>query len=209
MATILGNTQVFVTAILSFFIFKEKLTLRYFAAAITGMIGVVLLIGVGSDIVIAGRYLHGVIYGLATGLFYANFIVTIKAVGPQAQRQFLPFMAWLSVFSAIAFLVVIQVEGGQVMPPDLRSWLLLLALAIVAQSVGWWLISQSLPRVDGARAGLLLLTQPVLATVWGMLFFAEWMTILQIIGAIVTLTAIYFGSVRAKQSRTPAPNPSQ
>jgi hypothetical protein len=29
-----------------------------------------------------------------------------------------------------------------------------------------------------------------------MLFFGEWMTVLQIVGAVITLTAIYFGSLR-------------
>jgi drug/metabolite transporter (DMT)-like permease len=202
MATILGNTQVFATAILSFFIFKEKLTLRYFLAAFTGMIGVILLIGVGSDIEIAGRYLHGVLYGLATGLFYANYIVTLKSVGSLQRSGFLPIMAWTSLFSAIAFLAVIAFEGGRFLPPDLFSWLMLIALALVAQTVGWWLIAQSLSHVDGSRAGLLLLLQPVLATVWGMLFFAEWMTALQIIGAVVTLVAIYLGSLRQRPRPT-------
>ena len=198
MATILGNTQVFSTAILSFFIFKEKLTLRYFLAALMGMIGVVLLIGIGSDIEIAGRYLHGVLYGLATGLFYANYIVTLKSVGPLQRSGFLPVMAWTSLFAAIAFLVVIPFEEGPFLPPDLFSWVMLLVLALVAQSVGWWLIAQSLSHVDGSRAGLLLLLQPVLATIWGMLFFAEWMTTLQTVGAVITLVAIYFGSLRQR-----------
>lgn len=206
MATILGNTQVFSTAILSFFIFKEKLTPRYFVAAVTGMVGVILLIGVGSDIEIAGRYLHGVLYGLATGLFYANYIVTLKSIGPLQSSGFLPIMAWTSLFAAVAFLAVIGFEKGRFLPPDLFSWLMLIVLALVAQSVGWWLISQSLSHVDGSRAGLLLLLQPVLATVWGMLFFAEWMTVLQIVGAVVTLAAIYFGSLRQRPRPIPVPN---
>ena len=37
MATILGNTQVFATSVLSIFIFKERLTLRFILAAISAM----------------------------------------------------------------------------------------------------------------------------------------------------------------------------
>jgi drug/metabolite transporter (DMT)-like permease len=34
MATILGNTQVFATALVSFFLFKDRLTVRYFISAV-------------------------------------------------------------------------------------------------------------------------------------------------------------------------------
>jgi drug/metabolite transporter (DMT)-like permease len=43
---------------------------------------------------------------------------------------------------------------------------------------------------------LALLLQPTMATVWGFMFFSEILGPLQLLGAAVTLTAIYFGSIR-------------
>ncbi|MEW5995163.1 MAG: EamA family transporter, partial [Candidatus Zixiibacteriota bacterium] len=60
----------------------------------------------------------------------------------------------------------------------------------------WWAIASSLPKINASRSGLALLLQPVLATVWGVLFFGEYLTPIQIAGALITLAAIYVGSVR-------------
>jgi drug/metabolite transporter (DMT)-like permease len=47
-----------------------------------------------------------------------------------------------------------------------------------------------------SRAGLILLAQPALATVWGALFFDELLTARQAAGAVLTLAAIALGSRR-------------
>jgi drug/metabolite transporter (DMT)-like permease len=41
-----------------------------------------------------------------------------------------------------------------------------------------------------------LLLQPSLATIWGVLFFAENLGLIQYIGASIILIAIYLGSVK-------------
>jgi len=197
MATILANTQVFATAVLSFFIFKEKLTLKFFSAAVSAIIGVVLLIGVGSDFELTQLYLRGVFYGLLTGLFYANYLVTIKHAGHKmASMDFIVLMAWTSLFSSVFLGVTGVVEGETMLPPSFYAVLILFALALVAQALGWWAISTSLSKIEGSQSGLILLLQPVLATVWGVIFFGEYLTLIQLIGGLVTLTAIYIGSVR-------------
>jgi len=68
LSTILGNTQVFASAILGFFIFKDRLTIKFFLAAVAAMAGVVLLAGIGSAIEFTDLYTRGIFYGLMTGL---------------------------------------------------------------------------------------------------------------------------------------------
>ncbi len=200
MATILANTQVFGTAVLSWLVFKEKLSLKFFVAAACAVLGVVLLIGVGSDLELTSVYLKGVAFGLLTGLVYAHYIVALKAAGHKKEAlSFLTLMAWTSLFSALFLGGTGLLEPDRFMPPDWFSVGILLALGLVAQAVGWWAISSSLPRIDASRSGLALLLQPVLATVWGVIFFAERLTSIQIGGAAVTLMAIYVGSVKARK----------
>ena len=208
MSTILANTQVFGTAVLSYFIFKERLRLGFFIAAGSAIVGVIMLIGVGSDIDFSPEYLRGVVFGLLTGVAYAHYIVTLKVAGQREGKpgSFITLMAWTSLFSAL-FLGAASLitERDVFMPPDLFTLFILFSLALVAQAVGWWAISQSLPRIDASRGGLALLLQPVLATVWGVIFFAEHLSLLQIIGAAITLGAIYVGTVRRKVKPPPAP----
>jgi drug/metabolite transporter (DMT)-like permease len=47
-----------------------------------------------------------------------------------------------------------------------------------------------------SRAGLVLLAQPVLATIWGALFFDEILSPRQIGGAALTILAIGLGSTK-------------
>jgi len=201
MATILANTQVFWTAILSFFIFKEKLSLKFFSSAIAAIIGVALLAGYGSEIEFSLRYIEGVLFGLATGIVYANYLVTLKVAGQREDRpHFVTLVAWVSLFGAVILGLSGWVESDPFLPPDGRTWLVLIALAVVAQALGWWAIASGLPRIDISKGGLILLLQPVLATVWGFFLFSEYLTWIQLIGAVVTLTAIYVGSTRTRRS---------
>ncbi len=203
-ATILANTQVFGTAVLSFFIFKEKLSAKFLTSAVGAFGGVALLIGLGSEIDMSGRYLRGVLYGLITGLCYANYLVTLKyASHKQTLPDFVILMGWVSFFMALFLGSATLIENRVFFPPDLYSLFLLLLLGLIPQTIGWWSISTGLAKINTSQAGLILLLQPVLATFWGIMFFDERLTLMQWLGALLTLTAIYIGSV----SRNKPPEP--
>jgi drug/metabolite transporter (DMT)-like permease len=197
MATILANTQVFATAVLSFFIFREKLTVKFFAAALSALVGVALLVGVVSDIEFSVLYLRGVIFGLVTGLVYANYLVTLKFTRVKFSGvQVITFMSWTSIFTAVFLGLSAWIETAPAVPRDLHTYLILFLLALVAQALGWWAIFGSFSQIRASRAGLILLLQPILATVWGILFFGEQFAPTQFLGAAVTIAAIYYGSTR-------------
>ncbi|MBD3333831.1 EamA family transporter [candidate division GN15 bacterium] len=205
MATILGNTQVFATAVLSFLFFKEKLTGRFFIAAITGFIGVVLLVGVGSELHFTTTYIQGIIYGLLTGVAYANYLLTVRMAGARHSRpEPVTFMAWTSLFSAVfLFPASLITEPDRIWPGTHPDMLWVVALALVAQAGGWIIISRSLPRLPGATGGLVLLLQPVLATIWGVYLLNEELLPLQLLGAAITLGAIYLGTRRRSRLNKP------
>jgi len=197
MATILANTQVFVVALLGVVVFRERLSPKFLAAAVSAIVGIILLIGVGSTVEFGGKYVAGVVYGLLTGVVYGSYIVVMKIIGHRGDRpDFRTLMAWTSLITALFLGLAATAEGTSVMPPDLYSWSILFALALVVQVLGWWAIANSLPRLVASRSSLSLLLQPLLATVWGVLFFGEYLTVIQIAGGVITLGAIYVGSVR-------------
>ena len=202
MSTILGNTQVFMTAILSLLIFKEKLTLRFWAASLAAIGGVVLLIGLFSrDVDFSETYLLGIVFGLATGVVYAHYIITMRwSAHREGAPDILVFMAWTSLFSALFLGISTVIESAPAIPPDTASWLYLISLGLVAQGLGWWAITSSLAKTVASRAGLVLLLQPTLAMVWGVLIFSEQFTFAQAIGAVITLAAIYFGGLRSQKA---------
>lgn len=198
MATILGNTQVFGSAILSYLLFRERLTIRFFVAASLGLVAVALLVGLLSrEVVFGPAYLTGIIFGLVTGIAYAGFIVSLKMAGRLLDKpDTMVVMTYGSMATAACLGIVNLLEGETFLPGDPVSWLPLAGLGIVVHVVGWWLISDSLRLVQTNRASLLLLLQPTLATIMGALLFQEQLAGLQILGAALTLVAIYYGSVR-------------
>jgi drug/metabolite transporter (DMT)-like permease len=60
--------------------------------------------------------------------------------------------------------------------------------------------------VRRSLAGLTLLLQPLLASVWDVLFFRHPVTILQGAGAVVTLVAIYLGTIASPAEAGQQPN---
>lgn len=197
MSTVLASTQVFCTAILSAVLFGERIRPRFVAAAVAGILGVALLVGVGSPVAFTPDYVRGIGYGLLTGVLYAGFLVSMRHAGrlPDAPAA-VTTMAWMSVVAAVLLGVSTRIEGGMMAPVDAGGWVRVVLLALLAQAVGWLVISMALPRVPGSTGAILLLMQPVLATVWGALLFDETLTALQIIGMAITLVAVYVGSMR-------------
>lgn len=198
MATMLGNTQVFGTAVLSFFIFKERLSLSFLLSSLVAMIGVALLVGIGSGGVdFNSSYLKGVFYGLLTGLAYSHYIVSLKKAGTQPEEpSIVIMMAAVSIISATFLGIGSIFEEAPFMPANGMTWLLLVALGVFVQALSWLLIVNSFKQLETHRAALVLLLQPILAMVWGYIFFDELLTAGQILGALITLSAIYVGSMR-------------
>ncbi|MCP4151993.1 MAG: DMT family transporter [bacterium] len=201
MATMLGNTQVFSTAVLSVFIFKEKITGRFIAAAVVALVGVTMLVGLWSEsVVFSSSYLRGIVLGLLTGLMYALYMVGIKKAGAdESKPEPIAVVTWLCLTAALFSGIGSIFEKGAFMPPDGRSVLWLVLLGVVVQALAWWLIAHVLRAIPIHLASLVLLSQPVLAIVWGYLIFAETLVPLQIAGAIITLAAIYAGSLKSKK----------
>lgn len=196
LATILASTQVFNTAILNWIFVGEKPRGRFFFAAAAGLFGVALLAGVGSDIALSGDYLRGVLLGLATGLAYGSYLLTTRHLGRrEPPLSPITIVAWLSLGGAASSGLICLFENDPFLPATVTAWAALLALGIAVQAGGWWAIATALPRVRGATGGLVLLLQPVLATVWGGLLFGERLAPLQLLGALLTLGAIYAGTL--------------
>lgn len=201
MATILGNTQVFASALISYAVFKEKLTIRFFIAAVAGLVGVALLTGAFSArMQLTPQFLWGVSLGLLTGIAYALYITALKLAARKlttpAKTGSLPIIFISSIVTAILLLTLSQIEQEQSLPHGVVIWGMLIALGLIVQVLGWWLITNSLPKVATNRASLLLLLQPTAAVIMGSLFFQERLDTVQLIGAVLTIGSIYFGSRR-------------
>jgi drug/metabolite transporter (DMT)-like permease len=194
MGTILGNTQVFYVSALGFLIHKEKMTARFLVAVFLAFIGIYLLVGIEAAPANEALYWDGVFFGFATGVFYTGYILSLKAM--EHAKGLIPteqVFCLVSAISAFCLLLSSIWEGSLVVPQGMQ-WLWTLGLVVISQIAGWLLITRNLSKVPVSRAGLVLITQPVVATIGGAILFKETLSPIQIAGVILSLAAIYLGS---------------
>ena len=198
LATLLANTQVFWVAVLSALLLGERLTWRLALCAAVALLGVVLLAIPGMSL--SPMHLQGIGLGLATGVFYAGYYLCLRA--SQREERRLSLAANLGVtcaVSAVLLFLAAWVTGEPTPWPGSRDLVYLLMLGVGAHVGGWVAISRGMTVVPAATGSLLLLLQPVLATIWGVLWFSEPFGGYEIAGTLLSLLAIYAAMI----TRTP------
>lgn len=196
LSTILANFQVFVLAGVGVAVFGERAGWRLWTAVPLAIFGLVLLVGLRWS-ALEPRYQWGVVLGLLAAVTYAGFLLTLRHLRSAAPAMSpAAVMAIVSLATAALLVPMARLQGESLVIPDTRNWLLMLAYGLGPHAAGWTLIATGIPHVPASRVGLLLLLQPSLAFVWDIVFFARPTTIVEALGALIALSAIYLGTSR-------------
>jgi drug/metabolite transporter (DMT)-like permease len=201
LATVLGNLQVVLVGLAAWLTLGERPEPRVVAAVPIALFGIVLISGVVGSGAYGEDPLRGVIFGVATGLTYAAFILILRQSGRDLRRPVAPLFeatAVAAVFALGAGLVIGDVDLVPSWPA--HGWLVLLALS--SQVVGWLLISLSLPRLPAALTSVLLTVQPVGSVILGVILLSESPSLLQLAGVACIFSGIVVAT--ARRSRVPA-----
>lgn len=200
LATLLGNFQVFILALAGVFLFGERLTWQVVVSMPLALAGLSLIVGFEWSS-LGSTYRLGVLFGLMTAVFYAGYLLSLRRARAMAGAGTPSSDLAVVSLGTAALLAIAAPAGGESLAiPGWRDGLLLLAYGVVAQVLGWVLISGSLPRIPASQVGLILLLQPLLAFVWDVLIFARRITLVEAAGAALALAAIYLGSRRSDLS---------
>lgn len=194
-ATLLGNLQVFFTAMFSCLLFKEKLHHNLIVAILVALTGLLLITGVDIN-ALSESYQRGIFFGLGTAIFYSVYILIIKSAMNYQEISGIAAMLIVSVTCAVFFGFVTPATGASFVIPDIASLFALLGAGIVCTTIGWSFISSAIKLTSATIASLFLLLQPALAFVWDVLFFSRPTENIEIVGVVLVLSAIYFGSYR-------------
>ena len=201
LATILANFQVFVLAAFGIVVLRERASPRLLVAIPVAVVGLFLVFGLDWNALDAD-YRWGVAFGLLTAISYGAYLITLRQARRRAGRaDAMATIATLSLFSAAILAALVRLEGETFAVPDVPNAGILLSYAVVVQGVGWVLISSGLPGLAASRAGLLLLLQPTLAFVWDLVLFARPTSGVELLGAALTLVAIYLGLTGQPEQR--------
>ncbi len=215
LATVLGNLQVVIVGFAAWALLNERPHATLFVAVPIVIVGVVLISGViGADAYGENPAL-GVVFGIATSIAYAVFILVLRE-GSRDLRRIAGPLFHATLVSTIVAAVYGMVFGGWVVDPGWRAHGWLFVLALTSQVAGWLLISRALPRLPAAITSVVLLLQPVGAMVLAALVVDERPSFVQLAGAGLILVGVIVatsghrkGIPEPEGALTPAPATSQ
>src|SRR5580704_2579766 len=135
---------------------------------------------------------------------YAVFLLILRRSSASTPHVAGP-LSEVTAGAALGALLLGLVFGGLQLRIGWPSFGWLLLLALLSQTLGWLLITSSLPRLPAAIASLILLLQPAAAMLLAYLVLAEQPTLIQIAGAVVVCTGVLAISLTTSQRRPRAP----
>jgi drug/metabolite transporter (DMT)-like permease len=195
LATLIGNLQVFFTALFSSLLFKEKISRLFIAAIVMALSGMFFITGVDISALDEG-YRLGIFFGIATAIMYSGYILLLKSAMNHQDISGVSAMLVVSVVTTGVLGVITPATGASFVIPDAISFWALFGAGVGCTTIGWSLISSAIKHTSATLTGLILLLQPALAFVWDVLFFSRPTSGWEVCGVLLILSAIYVGSYR-------------
>jgi drug/metabolite transporter (DMT)-like permease len=200
LATVLGNLQVLIVGLVAWILFGERPSRAILVALPIVLVGVVLI----SGLVDAGAYGEnpplGVLLGVLTAISYAGYLLAIRRSGRDARRPAGPVAVATFATAIAAAGVGVPLGELDVVPAwPAHGWLLL--YGVTSQSLGYLLISISLPRLPAVLTSIILLAQPVATVVLAMILLAETPSLAQLLGVALVVGGIAVATVPLERLR--------
>ncbi|WP_321529831.1 DMT family transporter [uncultured Desulfuromonas sp.] len=192
-ATLVTNLQVFFTAAFSFLLFKQRVTRLFIFSVPVALCGLYLITGADFE-ALAGSQALGITMGLLSALLYSGYILFLHQTMKSSDLGAKSSMFVISLTSTALLALAGSINGASFVISDLRTLGMLLGVGILSTTLGWTLISSSMRAVPVTTAGLVLLLQPALAFIWEVFLFDRPVDLLETVGVLLVLTAIYCGS---------------
>lgn len=186
-AVILLYTGPAFVAILSRIFFKEPMTNRKVGALLLTLLGCALVIKV---IPLSDQRISwfGILVGLGSGFGYALYSI----FGKHALKKYesLTVITYTFIFASAVLLPVsgITIEAEQL--ASTHIWLQVLGLGFFPTALAYMFYTTGLSMIESSRASITATIEPVVATLLGVFIFNELLTLYQIVGILLVLTAV-------------------
>lgn len=189
LGTVIANVQVVFVAVAGWALYGERPTPRVVVIIAAVLAGVSLTSGLARHDAYGANPALGAVLGVLAGVTYAAFLLLFRSATQSLAPTAGPLLDSTlgTVAGALAF-AAFDPHFSLVPSWPAHGWLV--SLALVSQVTGWLLIATALPRLPAIETSVLLLGQPVLAVVWGFLWFAERLSPIQWAGSALVLAGV-------------------
>ena len=196
-STLLNSLQIFFLAAIGFLYFNERQSILQLISLCLAMLGVAMI---GSpEFAQNSAATWGFITGIVSGGMLAASMTFIRKTHDTEPTPILVLMQLVSIGGVLAMIVpMLILDKGNIMPSTLSEVGWILVYGAVMQCLAWGLIAYSIPKLSLALTGLLLLSEPVAALLIDYTWLDKPINALQWTGALLTMLAIYLGSLKPK-----------
>lgn len=196
-STLLNSLQIFFLAAIGFLYFSERQSILQLFSLCLAMLGVALI---GSpEFAQNSQATWGFVAGILSGAMLAASMTFIRKTHEVEETPIFVLMQLISIGGVLAMLVPMFIlDKGHILPSTWSEWGWVLIYGAVMQCLAWGLIAYSIPKLSLALTGLLLLTEPIAALLIDYSWLDKPINSLQWAGALLTMFAIYLGSLKPK-----------
>ncbi len=199
LSTVLANLQVVLVGLAAWALLGERPSNRALLAVPVALIGVALTTGLGQRGAYGSDPIPGAILATLAAVAYTGFLLVFRRANRTRGSTAGPLLDATLGLSATALLAGLATDPAFNLTPTWpgHGWLVLLGAG--THTVGWLAIAFALPRLPALSTSLLLLLQPVLTVLWGVLLFSEAPSLLQWLGVAVVLGALAASSLPSRR----------
>lgn len=198
-STLLNSLQIFFLALIGYVFYQEKQSLVQLLSLCLAVVGVALIA--------SPEFAHnlqagwGFVSGIVSGAFLAISMTFVRQTNRCENVAIFPMMSLVGIGGMLVCLpLMLMFDADKMLPTTWAQVGWVLIYGMVMQCVAWGLIAYSIPRLSLALTGLLLLSEPVAALLIDYFWLNKPINALQWGGAVLTMLAIYLGSVGAKKA---------
>ena len=197
LSTVIANVQVVFVAAAAWILYGEKLSAPRVLLIGIVLAGVALSSGLGRPDAYGTRPVAGAVLAVLGGLAYAVFLLIYREANRPTGSSVGPLLD-STIGVAIGAVASIPFDPQFTLAPPHAAQLWLVLLAIGPQAIGWLLIGIALPKLPAIETSVLLVGQPVITVIWGVLLFSERLSAVQWIGSAVVLAGVAVLACRAE-----------
>ena len=189
-AVLLSLAPIYVL-IFAYIIFREKITSKKIICIIFAIFGCLLMTGVlESDI--SNIPIHGILYGIGAGLFWAVYLMASKKSIEQGNHTF-TILLYAIIFISIALIPFThfnQISGFISINPTLTI-IFLIVHSTFSFALPYILSTVSLNYLDSGTSSIFMSSsEPLAALIFGLLIYSEIPTVMMLCGFVLTLIAM-------------------
>lgn len=180
-----GNAPIFV-AFGAWVMFGERPTQRFWIGFLVALSGIVAIIG--TDVVLHPSLGVGDALAVGGAICYGAYILWVRR--SREAMDTLTFSAWSTAVGAAFLLPVALVAGEPLTGFGARSWMALVALALISQVVGQLFVAHALGRLPATLTSIVLLAQAPLTALLAWPLLDEPIRGAQLVGGALVLSGI-------------------